>query len=132
MALFARRGTGAQLPAAAPDIDEYVRRSASALDAALARIDACQAKRIAIYGAGSHTARLLPQMLESGRGARVTKLVDSNPNLQGKSMGGFRIEAPESLDDDREAAILISSFRSQEGIAQVLSERFPNPLLRLY
>ena len=132
MALFARRGTRAQVPATAPDIDEYVRRSTSALDAALARIDACQAKRIAIYGAGSHTARLLPRMLEFERGARVTKLVDSNPNLRGKSMGGFRIEAPESLDDDREAAILISSFRSQEAIAQILAKRFPNPLLRLY
>ncbi|HLX82087.1 MAG TPA: class I SAM-dependent methyltransferase [Burkholderiales bacterium] len=132
MALFARRRTGTQVPADAPDIDEYVRRSASAFDAALARIDACQAKHIAIYGAGSHTARLLPRMLQPERGARVTKLVDSNPNLWGKSMGGFRIEVPESLDGDRKAAILISSFRSQEAIAQALAKRFPNPLLRLY
>jgi SAM-dependent methyltransferase len=136
MGLFARTGNGepapAQLPGESADIGAYVTRSASVLDAALARIDACPAKRVAIYGAGSHTARLLPHLMKRDRAARMTQLVDANPNLQGKSMGPFRIEPPEALDGDPQAAILISSFRSQEPIAQVLAKRFPNPLLRLY
>jgi SAM-dependent methyltransferase len=131
MGLFARTGSGAQPPIESADIGAYVSRSAGALEAALARIDACQAQRIAIYGAGSHTARLLPQ-LTAQQAARMTGLLDANPNLQGKAMGAYRIDAPESLDGDPQAAILISSFRSQEPIAESLARRFPNPLLRLY
>jgi SAM-dependent methyltransferase len=133
LALFAR-GEAPRLDA--PDdlarLQSYVERSARAMAAVLARIDACDARRIFIYGAGSHSSRLLPELLARGMGDRLAGIVDANPNLQGKPLGPLAIEAPEALARDPRATVLLSTFRSQEPVARALAAHYANPLLRLY
>jgi SAM-dependent methyltransferase len=130
LGLFGRGDAGGGT--SAPDLGEYLRRSAAGFAEALAGADACAAPRVVLYGAGSHSARLLPALLERGWATRLVRLVDANLNLQGKRMGGLRIEAPEALLEEPGATVLISSCRSQDAIAASLARRFPNPLLRLY
>jgi SAM-dependent methyltransferase len=133
LALFAR-GKAPRLDS--PDdlarLQGYVERSARAMAPVLARVDACDARRIFLYGAGSHTARLLPELLARGMGDRLAGIVDANPNLQGKPLGPLAIEAPEALARDPRATLLLSTFRSQESLAQALAARYANPQLRLY
>ena len=126
------RAAGAPGAAHGPGIADYVQRSAAAFDAALARLDTDAQKRVIVYGAGSHSARLLPALLARGWGSRLARLVDANPNLQGKALGPLRIEPPEALLEEPGTPVLVSSFRSQEAIAGALARRFPNPLVRLY
>ena len=99
--------------------------------AILERIAACPAKTLVIYGAGSHTARLLPRLLEAGE-SRLAGLVDSNPNLHGKQLGPLLIEAPEALVRYPDATIVVSSFRTQQAISDALRTSRPNPVLTLY
>ena len=84
-----------------------------------------------IYGAGSHTARLLPHLLQAGE-SRLAGLVDSNPNLCGKYLGPLPIEAPEALDQYPDATIVVSSFRAQQAISSMLRTSRSNPVLTLY
>lgn len=133
LALFAR-GEAQRLdaPEDLPLLQSYVERSARGMAEVLARIDACDARRIFIYGAGSHSARLLPELLARGMGDRLAGILDANPNVQGKSLGPLRIEAPEALGRDPRATVLLSTFRSQESLARALAARYANPQLHLY
>lgn len=117
--------------AVSDDIEDYLAQSEAMTRAALGRIAACPAKTLAIYGAGSHTARLIPRLLEAGE-KRLVQLVDGNPNLHGKMMGPLLIEAPETLDRHPEATVVVSSFRTQQAISDVLRTSRPNPVLILY
>ena len=85
-----------------------------------------------IFGAGSHTARLLPRLEEAGLASRIRMVVDSNPNLQGKTIGKWKIFAPSILADYAADTIVISSFRSQRGIRQYLETQFTNQIISLY
>ena len=119
-------------PSEASDgIEDYIARSEAMTRAAVARITACPAKTMMIYGAGSHTARLLPRLLEAGEN-RLAGLVDSNPNLLGKHLGPLLIEAPDALDRHPDATIVVSSFRSQQAIRDMLRASRSNPVLTLY
>jgi SAM-dependent methyltransferase len=60
---------------------EYLSCSASVLSAALQRIPDC---KFILYGAGSHTARLLANLSDCQR-QNIAAIVDSNPNLTGKN-----------------------------------------------
>lgn len=84
-----------------------------------------------IFGAGSHTARLLPLLEEVGLANRIRLVVDSNPNLQGKTIGKWQIFAPSILANTADT-IVISSFRSQVGIRQYLKKNFSNKIISLY
>lgn len=84
-----------------------------------------------IYGAGSHTARLLPY-LESKTVGRVVAVVDNNPNLLNKTIGKWGIQTPSVIESMPDAHILVSSFRSQNEIASSLRGHYPNPLILLY
>lgn len=132
--LFARSPATA-MPTASTDtsdgIEDYIAESEAMTLAALARIAACPAKSLVIYGAGSHTARLLPRLMEAGE-SRLAGLVDSNANLRGKHLGPLPIEAPEALDRHPEATIVVSSFRSQRAISDGLRASRPNSVLTLY
>jgi SAM-dependent methyltransferase len=132
--LFARGPVTAALaaPTATSDgIEDYIARSEALTRAAVARITACPAKALVIYGAGSHTARLLPRLLAAGE-SRLAGLVDSNPNLRGKYLGPLLIEAPDVLDRHPDATIVVSSFRSQQAISDALRASRSNPVLSLY
>jgi SAM-dependent methyltransferase len=132
--LFTRRPAPAisrESTGATDDISDYLARSETMTRAALERIAACPASELVIYGAGSHTARLLPRLLEAGE-SRLTGLVDSNPNLRGKIFGPLCIEAPEALDRHPGATVIVSSFRAQQAISDALRASRPNPVLTLY
>lgn len=117
--------------AAADGIESYIAESEAMMQAALLRITDCPAKTLVIYGAGSHTARLLPRLLQAGE-SRLAGLVDSNPNLRGKQLGPLLIEAPETLDRHPDATIVVSSFRAQQAIGDMLRASRGNPVLTLY
>lgn len=106
----------------------YIAASQRQLSLALQRV---RAGPLIVYGAGSHTARLLAH-LERIPGCEVRGVVDSNPNLEGKRIGRWVVRAPASILDTPDVAVLVSSFRSQEAIASHLRKTVPNPLVLLY
>lgn len=109
-------------------MQSYIEASQHQLGLALQRIPAGP---VIVYGAGSHTARLLAH-LERIPGCEVQGIVDSNPNLEGKHMGRWTVRAPSTILETPEVAVLVSSFRSQETIAAHLRKTAPNPLVLLY
>ncbi len=125
------RGTGKVGDFAQAHIDRYIESSELAFARALQRLQSDRAERIIVYGAGSHTCRLLPRM-SAGAGGRICGVVDGNPNLHGKAVDRWTIQSPDALVQDPDATILVSSFRSQGSIAAGLKSRHKNPLLMLY
>lgn len=113
-------------------LDHYLALSEHGLEQVLARILASRADQLVIYGAGSHSARLLPRLVRLGLGPRITAVLDGNINLQGQRLGDWIIEDPQALRSYPDATVLISSFRAQSAIAQSLASAFPNDLLCLY
>lgn len=110
------------------EMEKYIAESERNLAVALARIPNAP---LVIYGAGSHTGRLLP-LLADMTGTSIVAVVDNNSNLLGKSIGEWVIQSPSVIGSLPAAHILISSFRSQNEIAASLRDRFPNPLVLLY
>jgi len=106
----------------------YVQDSHAILQAALKRVPQIP---LVIYGAGSHTARLLPE-LEKTHGQHILAIVDGNTNLIGKTIGRWTIQTPEALSNMPQAAVLVSSFRSQSEIAASLAKRFNNQAVLMY
>jgi 2-polyprenyl-3-methyl-5-hydroxy-6-metoxy-1,4-benzoquinol methylase len=83
-----------------------------------------------LYGAGSHSARLLPQ-LSPLQLNNLVSVVDGNANLQGKYFDKWLIEPPEALQKYLNLPILISSYRSENIIAADLKRKFPGIALQL-
>ena len=108
--------------------NSYLRSSNATLRAALNRV---RQAPFAIYGAGSHTARLLPE-LEKTHANQIIAIVDSNANLIGKTIGRWSIQSPDALANMPHVAVLVSSFRSQNEIAASLAKRFSNDLILMY
>ncbi len=115
-------------PSESGSLQSYIEASKHQLGRALQRIPAGP---VIIYGAGSHTARLLAH-LERIPGCEVLGIVDSNPNLEGKRMGRWTVRAPSSICERPDIPVLVSSFRSQGAIAAHLRKTAPNPLVLLY
>lgn len=114
-------------------MDAYIAQSDDALNRALESLTATAPERFAIYGAGSHSARLLPALAERSLLDRVAMIVDGNPNLQGKRLGAFVIQPPQALDAVPGLPALISSYRAQSPIAAHLCKLQPQrPLIKLY
>ena len=111
--------------------ENYLSMSEKMMLTALQRMASCPSANMVIYGAGSHTARLLPRLRPRETG-RIKAIVDGNPNLQGKRMGYFVVEAPAALGHHANATIVVSSFRSQTAIAEMLRATRSNPILTLY
>ena len=111
----------------------YIKASESAQQAALKRIARLAGDAaFAVFGAGSHTARLLPQLEFLGLDKRIIALIDNNPNLHGNSLGRWPIHSSEWLASHPAATVLVSSFRGQTTIDQILARHFANPRLLLY
>jgi SAM-dependent methyltransferase len=107
---------------------EYVEGSRETLNAAMQKIPDTP---FLIYGAGSHTARLLPY-LEITHSDHLLGIVDGNTNLVGKTMGRWTIQPPDVLTTMPNVSVLVSSFRSQIEIASSLESRFTNNLVLMY
>lgn len=114
-----------------PQLEDYLAYSLSQRDRALQRVIDTEGPFI-IFGAGSHTARLLPLLEERGLAARIVGIVDNNPNLWGKRLGAFTIQPSDFLTGNPGVLILVSSFNAQEAIARQarqLAGRHPTILL---
>lgn len=85
--------------------------------------------RLGIYGAGSHTARLLSN-IEANH--EIVAVFDGNPNLHGKTIGNHVIRPPAALESMPDLPLLVSSFNSQAAIASNLRRFYPNRLIRMY
>ena len=109
-------------------MDAYLAGSARRWRSAMARVPS---QPFVLYGAGSHSARLLPQ-LERNRAGMPVAVLDSNINLHGKDFGGLTVQAPDALAQYPGMPVLISSFVSEQAIARFLRSRFSNPLVLMY
>lgn len=118
-----------------PEVDQseafqqYLQTSSYAWTEALQRIPL--GKPLIIYGAGSHTARLLPR-LEAMPNIVINAVVDNNPNLRGKQIGKWPILSPSIIEQHPIASVLVSTFQYQQEIAANLQSRYPNPLVLMY
>ena len=116
------------LPDSGKAMTSYINDSKKRLDDAISRIPNGS---LVIYGAGSHTARLLPY-LEKLNEKNIVAVVDNNPNLLNKTIGKWVIQSPSVIETLPDAQILISSFRFQNEIAVNLKKRYQNQLVLLY
>jgi 3-deoxy-D-manno-octulosonate 8-phosphate phosphatase (KDO 8-P phosphatase) len=87
--------------------------------------------RVAVWGAGPHTQRLI------GSGqldpASVEVFIDSNPAFHGGTLAGRPIVAPEVLDGYPDLPVLVSSFRFEREIAdRIRGEGRLNEILLMY
>lgn len=120
-------------PATAPGLEVYVaksKRDHEAIQPALAELAATQEPMI-IWGAGSHTLRLLATSPLAQ--ANLSAIVDSNPRYQGKSIQGIDIVKPEAIPGIP-GTILISSRVFQENIRRQITQtlRLEHKVLSLY
>ena len=127
-------GGGEPTAASAPQlVGDYIRLSDAALQPVIKRaIGALGPAGAVIWGAGSHSARLLPIIDRLGLGAGVVAVIDSNPNLQGRSFGRHVVIAPDGLAAIPAATVIVSSFRSSAPIAAGIKARFSNRVCELY
>ena len=127
--LFSRGTAGHPAPTPSPArLDDYIAYSAAVRDSAQQKIASSSAPFV-IFGAGSHTARLLPQLETLGMTPRIVAIVDNNPNLRGKTLGNFVVQSSDYLAENPGISVLVSSFNAQEAIAQQLAGRHPTILL---
>jgi hypothetical protein len=85
-----------------------------------------------IWGAGSHSARLLPALERLGLDRDVHGVIDANHNLHGRSFGRFVVMPPDALREWPGSTVIVSSFRAGAAIAHNVRARFPNPVCELY
>ncbi|MCG8589826.1 MAG: hypothetical protein MJE66_11090 [Proteobacteria bacterium] len=71
--------------------------------------------RVAVYGAGEHTAYLMKATALPD--ARLVGLVDADPRLVGEELWGLPVRAPDALAALRPDVVLISSQRHQDELA---------------
>ena len=83
-----------------------------------------------LYGAGSHSARLLPR-LNSQQKSNLITVIDGNANLHGKRIGDWLVEPPEALSNYPDTLVLISSWRSEKTISQSLKKNYLGHVLKL-
>jgi SAM-dependent methyltransferase len=129
-----QRAVSAELsqPETNDELSLYITESTKRLAPALNTIMESDGELI-IFGAGSHTARLLPYLRQGDCLQRVLAIVDNNPNLQGKQMDRWVVAQPEQvLKLYPDAKVLVSSYRSQHAIADALKKHYSNPILTIY
>jgi SAM-dependent methyltransferase len=134
--LFSRAGSSIGSPvdnrSLNTPLSPYIEASSFRIKAALDSF-ALKSLPFAMYGAGSHSARLLPILEKIDALQSVRYVVDSNPNLQEKTIGSFCVLPPEALDLTPDLPVLVSSFHAQTTITKVLKSSNPNRcVMQLY
>lgn len=131
-----RKGDG-QVAAAPLDdsresVSRYVDASATAMRAVESRLARAGVldRPMVLYGAGSHSARMLAQGC-FGR-ASIDVVLDRNPHLTGHTIGGLRIASPDTLAELPGRPVVVSSFNAMHVIADDLHLRFANYVVTLY
>ena len=114
-------------------LESYIRTSEIGFDRCLERfLAASRHGPLTLYGAGSHTARLLGALDSRRLRCDIVRIVDSNPNLVGRRVGKWAIESPGVLATRSGSTIVVSSFRSQKSIAHWLRSNVPDRVVELY
>lgn len=111
------------------DIKAYLAHSATTLNQALLKITQAVQQPFIVFGAGSHTARLLPHLERLNLDSNILAIVDNNPNLKGKKLGNFNIQERNFLENHPGKPVLVSSFHAQNAIAHQLFGHHPIILL---
>jgi len=106
----------------------YLRLSSLAYEDVISKVPE---SNFIIYGAGSHTCRLIAAMPEKCR-SLIVRIVDSNPNLLNKYIGKWEVSDPACLSQHPNIPIVISSYRSQASISRYLASNWPNRIIHLY
>ena len=76
-------------------------------------------KKIVLWGGGQHTEQLL-KLIQSD--IDIKYIVDNDPMIQGKSLGGRIIKAPNALLEDQPDLLIISSHMYRREIAKNVEE----------
>ena len=92
-------------------MQKYVKTSTERLHSLLSKVTSKLYAPFLIYGGGSHTARILPMLSAASRQFPIHAIIDNNPNLEGRQLGGIPIVSAAKLGDWPGRDILISSFR---------------------
>lgn len=92
---------------------------------------AVDGRRVAVWGVGTHTRRLLAD--HTLQPENITVFVDADPKYRGQQLVGIPVLSPEYLLGHREP-VLVSSYAFQREISQEVRERLclPNELILLY
>ena len=109
-------------------MDAYLQGSAIRWAKALERVPKSP---FSLYGAGSHSARLLPMLTPSQR-SQLVAVFDGNRNLHGKTIGPWPIHSPAALAEYTDFPVLVSSYHSEQAIVNDLSGKFHNGFIQMY
>ncbi len=87
-------------------------------------------KKVIVWGAGTHTQRLLGAGLDP---SRVFFIADSNPRYWGKRLNGIPVMSPKGIHQEK-IPILISTYSFQDEIAGQIKEglKLKNKIIKLY
>lgn len=135
MMLFRKDG-GTHHPARVRDeplrrsLDAYVECSGRRMQAVNDRLRPLAGRPVIVYGAGSHTARLLRQSALPD--CRILFIADRNPNLHGATLDGLPIHDPSALAEHPEVPIVVSSCLAEKEISESIRRTLPNPVVLLY
>ena len=110
-------------------MDAYLQGSALRWAKARARVP--DKGQFLLYGAGSHSARLLPTLSPDQR-SRLVAVFDGNRNLHGKTLGPWLVQHPRELANYPSLPVLVSSYRAERAIVNELLTKFQNSLIQMY
>lgn len=101
-------------------VERYVQLSLQRLSETVARIEPLVTSQepVVIWGAGSLTARLM--CTTPLRQANIVAVIDRNPQLQGKQLGGVVIHPPADIAKYPEATVFIASTSYGREISEQL------------
>jgi len=111
-------------------IKKYIKRNEDKVSKIIKKIDQIHGDYI-IFGAGSHTLRLLalPEMKKK----LPIKILDSNLNLQNKKIMNLPVLPPISENLDSQIPVVISSYRGIKAIKSLLNAlQFKGQIITLY
>jgi hypothetical protein len=101
------------------NMQAYIVASENKLESCLKKLLPKITKNLLIYGAGSHTARLIPRLLSLDIN-NFDAIIDSNQNLWGEKLGNIPIVPINNINNFNNHDILISSFKSEKIIKDTL------------
>jgi SAM-dependent methyltransferase len=112
-------------------LQQYIFRSKVAAEEIERRLAEVCGGHVLIYGAGNHTARLLIQSPALAR-AKIHAVFDRNHHLQGNTIGGLPILAPNRICEFPNYPVIISTLNARREIYEALSAGTGHPLVLLY
>ncbi len=91
-----------------------------------------QGSRAYIYGAGVHTTQLLANT-DIEKHLNIVNILDSSPTKWGCYLGEHLCQNPNDVDHENIDVVVISSFNSENEIADAISDQFGHAkILKLY